>query len=184
MLKNEFKLPFTGLLMVIAGCATYEPMPTVSSVELNRFMGDWYIVANIPTFLEKEAFNPLENYRLQDNGTIATTFTFNKGAPDGALKSYHPTAYVIDTETNALWGMQFIWPFKVDYRIVYLDSDYQNTIIARQARDYVWVMSRSPKVSADQLAVYRKIVEGFGYDMTQWQQPIHLSTVKKGTGKI
>jgi apolipoprotein D and lipocalin family protein len=160
-------------LLVIMGCSSYAPMATVSSVDLKRFMGDWYVVANIPTFIEKEAYNPLENYRLEDDGTIATTFTFNDGSFDGELKTYHPKGYVLDSTTNALWGMQFIWPIKSDYRIVYLDEDYQNTIIARQARDYVWVMSRRPEISPQRYAHLKKVVEQLGYDVSRLQQPPH-----------
>ena len=43
---------------------------------LERFMGDWYVIANIPTPLEKGAHNAVESYRLDSNGTVATTFTF------------------------------------------------------------------------------------------------------------
>ena len=51
------------------------PMQTVDFVDLPRFMGDWYVVANIPTRLEKGAHNPIESYRLDTDGTIATTFS-------------------------------------------------------------------------------------------------------------
>ncbi|MGB5735066.1 MAG: lipocalin family protein, partial [Thiohalocapsa sp.] len=50
-------------------------MDTVAKVDLERFMGDWYVVANIPTFVEKGAHNPVESYALNPDGTIATTFT-------------------------------------------------------------------------------------------------------------
>ena len=53
-------------------------MPVVDYVDLDRFMGDWYVIANIPTFLEKDAYNPLENYKLENDGTISTTFTLIK----------------------------------------------------------------------------------------------------------
>ena len=164
LLNNSFlKLIRLFPVLMLIGCSSYAPMPTVQSVDLQRFMGDWYVVANIPTFIEKEAFNPLENYDLQDDGSIATTFTFNKGALDGPLKTYRPTGYIKDTETNALWGMQFIWPFKGDYRIVYLDENYQNTIIAREARDYVWVMSRQAEISQRQFDRFMLIIQQLGY---------------------
>ena len=54
------------------------PMDTVDYVDLPRFMGDWYVIANIPTPFEKDAHNPIETYKLDGDGTIATTFTFNK----------------------------------------------------------------------------------------------------------
>ena len=44
-------------------------------VDVDRFMGDWYVIANIPTFAEKGAHNAVESYRLDADGTIATTTT-------------------------------------------------------------------------------------------------------------
>ena len=39
--------------------------------------------------------------------------------------------------------MQFIWPFKAEYRIIYLSKDYSQTVIGRTKRDYVWIMART-----------------------------------------
>ena len=44
---------------------------TVESVNLDRFMGEWYVIAHIPTFIEKNAFNAVESYELNKDGTIA-----------------------------------------------------------------------------------------------------------------
>jgi apolipoprotein D and lipocalin family protein len=60
--------------------------------------------------------------------------------------------------------MQFIWPIKAEYRIVYLDSDYQHTIIARNARDYVWIMARTPQISDAEYKTLTDLVAGYGYD--------------------
>lgn len=141
-------------------------MKTVDSVDIDRFMGDWYVIANIPTFLEKEAYNAVENYTLNNDGTIATTFTFRKGGFDGKEKQYNPKAWITDTETNATWGMQFIWPIKADYRIVYLDEDYSQTIIGRQKRDFVWIMARTPQISDDDYQRLLQQVADLGYDLS------------------
>ena len=74
--KNLFKSIFIlMLLFAIIGCTTGPPIHTVDSVDLERFMGDWYVIANIPTFIEKNAYNAVESYRLAEDGTIETTFT-------------------------------------------------------------------------------------------------------------
>lgn len=152
----------------LGGCAADAPeLDTVDYVDLERFMGDWYVIASIPTFIEDEAYNAVESYELNDDGTIATTFTFCEGSLDGDLEQYHPTGFVRDEESNAVWGMQFIWPIKADYRIVWLTPDYSQTVIARNKRDYVWIMARSPHISGDD---YRRIVEfvaGIGYDVSE-----------------
>ena len=133
------------LLTLISGCQTMKPIHTVEYVDLERFMGDWYVIANIPTFIEKNAYNAVETYRLNKDGTVATTFKFNKGALDGPVKEYHPRGYVSDDPSNAVWGMQFIWPFKTEYRIIYLNEDYSTTVIGRTKRDYVWIMANDSR---------------------------------------
>ena len=133
----------TALLLIGTGCQTMKPIHTVDKVDLNRFMGDWYVIASIPSFIEKDAFNARESYKLDDDGTVATTFRFNKGSLDGPVKEYSPRGFIQDKQSNAVWGMQFIWPFKAEYRIIYLSKDYSQTVIGRTKRDYVWIMART-----------------------------------------
>ena len=157
---------FLGLLGC-AGSPEREPIVTVDHVDLQRFMGDWYVIANIPTFIEKGAHNAIESYRLDDDGSIATTFTFREDGFDGKQKTYTPRGFVQDTESNAIWGMRFIWPLKGDYRIVYLDEDYTQTVVGRQKRDYVWIMARSPAIpDADYQRILALLAEQ-GYDTTK-----------------
>ena len=101
---------FLVSMLLCAGCATMPPIRTERSVDLERFMGDWFVIANIPTRLEKNAYNAVESYRLDENGVIRTTFRFNKGGFDGPLKTYHPKGFIRDKQSNAVWGMQFSGP--------------------------------------------------------------------------
>jgi apolipoprotein D and lipocalin family protein len=141
-----------------------EPIHTVNEVDLNRFAGKWYVIASIPTFIEKEAYNAVESYRVAADGTIETTFTFNKGGLDGPLKTYRPRGYIRDKKSNAVWGMQFIWPFKAEYRIIYLSNDYAETVIGRTKRDYVWIMARRPSISDDTYQRIIEFIQSQGYD--------------------
>ena len=142
-------------------------MRTVDYVDLERFMGDWYVIANIPTFIEKGAHNAVESYRLDDDGTIATTFTFREDGFDGEQQRYEPRGFVRDDPSQAVWGMQFIWPFKAEYLVIYLSDDYSRTIIGRSARDYVWLMARSPQIGADEYDAMLRILDEAGYDVSR-----------------
>ena len=133
-------------------------------------MGDWYVIANIPTFLEKGAYNAVESYRLDEHGVIRTTFQFNKGGFDGPLKTYHPKGFIRNKESNAVWGMQFIWPIKAEYLILYVSEDYRRTIIGRTKRDYVWIMARTPQMSEEDYGMLLKVVEEAGYDISKVQK--------------
>ena len=150
-----------------------KPIKTVDYVDLNRFMGKWYVIANIPTFIEKDAFNAVEHYQMDKDGTIATTFTFNKGSLDGPLKEYNPRGFIRDEQSNAVWGMQFFWPFKAEYRIIYLAEDYSTTVIGRTKRDYFWVMARAPSLPEEQYASIMKFLQEQGYDISQVQKVVH-----------
>jgi apolipoprotein D and lipocalin family protein len=156
----------------LAGCATGKrpPIRTVEHVDLPRFMGDWYVIANIPTFVETEAYNAVESYRLDSDGTIDTVFTFRKGGFDGKEKRYNPRGFVVDTDSNAVWGMQFVWPFRGDYRIVYLNDDYTQTVIGREKRDYVWIMARQPSIPEGDYQRILRLLEEEGYDISQIQK--------------
>jgi apolipoprotein D and lipocalin family protein len=157
------------LVLALTGCAgtPFDPMPTVPYVDLPRFMGDWYVIASIPTFIEKGAHNAVESYRLDADGTIATTFTFRAGGYDGEPRRYTPRGFVVDRSSNALWGMQFVWPIKADYRIAWLEPDYSLTLIARQKRDYLWIMARTPSIADADYQRMVKAAAALGYDTTR-----------------
>ena len=144
VLKKIRSLSCAAAALLLGGCQSPAPLATVPQVDLQRFMGPWYVIANIPTFIEKGAHNAVESYRLDADGTIATIFTFRAGGFDGEEKRYTPRGFVVDRSTNAVWGMQFLWPIKADYRITYLADDYSVTVISRIQRDYVWIMARKP----------------------------------------
>lgn len=165
------KIVATGLLpLMITACSSHPPIRTAEQVDIPRFMGDWYVIANIPTFIEQGAHNAVESYAMNENGTIATTFSFRADSFDGEQKVYHPTGYIFDRDSNAVWGMQFIWPIKADYRIVYVNEDYTHTIIGRIKRDYVWIMARTPQISDTTYNKLVTILKQEGYDVSKLQR--------------
>ncbi len=172
MRKSRLLITLLALFPVL-GCQTMEPIHTVPSVDLNRFMGDWYVIANIPTSIEKDAYNAMESYRLAEDGTIDTTFTFNKGGFDGPQKKYRPRGFIQDRDSNAVWGMQFFWPFKAEYRIIFLNEDYTTTVIGRTKRDYVWIMARQPSIPDEDFAMILNFLEDQGYDISKVKKVPH-----------
>jgi apolipoprotein D and lipocalin family protein len=153
-----------------AGCRSVTLAPfTLPPVDLDRFMGDWYVIANIPTPFVKNAYNAVQNYQLNADGTIATTFTYNEGGFDGRKRTLTPRGYVREGTSNAEWGLQF-GPILAEYLIAYVDPDYTETVIARSSRDFVWIMARTPAISD---AAYDRLVGQigkWGYDTEKLQR--------------
>jgi apolipoprotein D and lipocalin family protein len=166
--------------LLLSACRSYPPLPTVAHVDLPRFMGDWYVVAHIPASAEAEAYNAVESYRLEADGTIATTYAFRDGGFDGEIVVMEPSGVVRDAQTNATWGMQFFWPLRFEYLITYLDEAYATTIVGRTARDYAWIMARTPDLSAEAFARLEAELVRQGYDLAglrrvphRWPDPEH-----------
>ncbi len=167
---------FAVAIILISGCGTMQPkIQTVASVDLEQFMGDWYVVGHIPTFIEKQAFDAIERYELNDDGTIATTFTFNKGEHDGPAKRYTPKGFVCDGTNSAEWRMRFVWPLKSEFLIAHLDEAYTETIVARSRRDYVWIMTRSPEITQEAYERLVGRVGEMGYDVSKVRRVPHRS---------
>ena len=154
-----------GIGTLLAACASTPPtIPPVASVDLPRFMGDWYVIAQIPTYIERKAFDSVESYRLDEDGKIRTTFRYRNGSADAPLKTMEPVGRVVPGTNNAVWEMQFVWPIQAEYVIVDLAPDYSRTIVGRSKRDYVWLMARTPRLPAPELAAAIEKIRVLGYD--------------------
>ena len=142
-------------------------IPPVAQVDLPRFMGDWYVIAHIPTFVEKDAYDAIETYAMREDGKVQTTYRQRKGGFDAPVKTLHPVGTVRPGTGNAVWGMQFVWPIKAEYVIVYVDDTYQQTIVGRSKRDYVWVMARTPTISDADYDLHVARLRDLGYDVSK-----------------
>ncbi len=148
----------------IGGCSSYPPLPSPDYVDLERFMGRWYVLGYTPILVDEQAHNAIEHYRLDEENKIQTTYQFRDGGFYGKLKTYTPVGWVHDKSTNAQWRMQFIWPFRSDYIILYIAEDYSRTIVVHPSRKYAWIMQREPDISDQDYETMLDILESEGVD--------------------
>ena len=127
-------------------------------------MGDWYVIAHIPSFVERHAYDAVESYALRPDGRIQTTFRYRNKSFEAPLRTMRPVGTVKPGTGNAVWGMQLVWPIKAQYIIAYLDPSYTETIIARDARDYAWIMARTPRIADEEFAADVERLRQMGYD--------------------
>jgi apolipoprotein D and lipocalin family protein len=165
------KLPKTllvacAVLLNVGACASeLPPITPVAHVDLPRFMGNWYVIATIPTRFEKNAYDALEVYTLKPDGNVATSFHFREGSFDGEKKDIHSTGIVRPGSGNAVWGVQVFWPLKAQYVVAWLKDDYSQVIVARDARDYMWAMARTPTIAPADYDALLARVKALGYPL-------------------
>jgi apolipoprotein D and lipocalin family protein len=124
------------------------PMQSVPYVDLDRFMGRWYMIANIPFFAERGNVGTYVTYSRRPDGLIDDLYTAYDafGLPpftkNGLIEITNPM-------TGAEGRITFLKPLWQDYAVLYLDRDYRYTVIGHPSRDYAWVFAREPKVPQD-----------------------------------
>lgn len=187
-------LPLLLLNLLLGACVGVQPradstVPLAKDVDLARYMGDWYVIAHIPTERDATAHNAMENYTLNADGSIATTYRNRLGGFGGEKKLMTPTAFVVPNTGNALWGMRFQipgtaipWPPHYEYRVAHVEPDYSVAIVARSQKDFLWLFSRRPEMADAELERYRRLIASWGYDAgklarvpQQWPNPADAS---------
>lgn len=164
-------------MALVSACSLRPPagFPVEESVDVDRYMGSWYVIAHIPPGPTRNSYNSIERYYRGPGNEIQTVFTYNEGGFDGERKVMLPKGFVLD-DSGAVWGMRFFWPLKMQYLISYVDEDYQNTIVSRSKLDWVWIMSREPSMDESTYADMVRRVEKIGYDASRLrkvpQQPL------------
>jgi apolipoprotein D and lipocalin family protein len=166
LIRTLSTLGLAGLAaFVLPGCNA--PMRTVSHVDLTRYQGDWYVIANIPYWLEDGKVATFDRYRLRPDGTMDNEYWFRRGSFDAPEEVWRGTAWVHDTTTNAEWRVRFWWPLSADYLVIDLDPDYRWAAIGHPSRDYFWILARDRQLDPE---IQRGILERAalqGYDTSK-----------------
>ena len=171
--KKHFLFPLLLLSVygpAAAGGQTEAFHETVPYVDLERFSGDWYVIAVIPTPFEKDAANGIENYSINEDGTIRVRYTFRKGSPEGEEKVMYQKGWIYNSETNADWRVRPIWPLKLPYYVLELAEDYSYTVIGTNNYKYLWIMAREPAMNETVYNELVKLMAERGYDTDKIQR--------------
>lgn len=150
------------------------PLRTVEHVELQRYLGTWYEIASYPQRFQRGCTATTANYAPGDDGEIVVRNRCRKGSLDGKLDEAVGRARVVDTTSNAKLEVSFFGPFWGDYWIIDLGDGYEYAVVGHPSREYLWILSREPKLPP---ATYDGILERLreqGYDTSKLvvtQQP-------------
>lgn len=156
-----------GFLLLAACARAGDPIRPVAQVDLSRYMGRWYVIASIPTRFERDGYNPVETYRRMPDGNVCTSFRFRPGNATAPVKMIHSVASVVPGSGNAEWKVHLFAFLRAQYVVAWLAPDYSRVIVARDKRDYMWLMARTPQIStADYQAMLARLA-AMGYDLAR-----------------
>ena len=80
--------------VALSACSHYAPLPTVTAVDVPKYMGVWYEQVLIPNRFQRMCVvDTKATYALQDDGTVSVTNSCRKA--DGVLESVVGVAKVV-----------------------------------------------------------------------------------------
>lgn len=140
--------------------------PNVSSVNLKRYSGSWYEIASIPLRIQRGCACTQANYSLTEKGTInITNACWRNGWPSVARGK----AWSISKDNHEL-KVQFFWPFKGSYKILYVDSDYQYAVVGTKSHSHLWILARKPVIPQKTLDALLDLASSHGYASNKIRQ--------------
>jgi len=156
------------ILSYTSSVFSYNILPTAKSVNLSRYIGTWYEIAAIPNYFQKDCFCTTVNYSLPKNANYMKIYNFcRKGSNKGKISDVNGKGFVVKGSGNAKLRVQFFWPFRGDYWIIYLNKEYKYAMVGEPSRERLWIISRKPKMSLKIYNRLKRVAQDYGYDTSK-----------------
>lgn len=145
------------------------PLQTIARLDVARYMGTWYEIAKHPNRFQRQcAADTQALYRQREDGQLDVinscrqangerTEAIGRARQLGAADS--PRLEVRFAPAWLSW-LPMVWG---DYWVIDLDPAYQLVAVSEPKREYLWILSRTPRVDAPayQALLGRLQLQGF-----------------------
>ncbi len=142
------------------------PVPeVVKQVDLNQYAGRWYEIASSKPIFQKDCVCTTADYTLQADNSVKVVNTCRQKTVDGALNQVEGVAKLgsAPAKLKVSFG-GFESPFS-NYWIVDLADDYRYAVVSSFLRDPIFILSRTPELSAEDMATIRAHLQKDGFNL-------------------
>lgn len=144
-----------------APATSSDPLTTIPSLDVPRYMGTWYEIAKYPNRFQKQCvadtraqYSPMEDGRVK----VVNRCRVENGQVDeasGVARQVGPgSSPKLEVRFAPAWlsFLPFVWG---NYWVIDLDEQYQLAAVSEPKREYLWILSRTPKVDP---AIYNALM--------------------------
>lgn len=177
MRKTIFAL---ALLATLPGCAAVfdkhpvgnaaVPQPA-KTVDIQQYLGKWYEIARYEQGFQKDCEGVTATYAMRDDGSISVLNTCRK--PDGKLSDAKGRAKIVGDRNGAKLKVSFFGPFYGDYWVLDRADDYAWAIVGEPDGRYLWILSRTPDLTVQEVAALYAKAAALGYDTSYLRRTRH-----------
>lgn len=140
------------------------PVRSVGVLDLARYAGKWYEIAAFPMFFQRNCIGETTaEYAAKEDGELSVT---NRCRTENGFDQAVGRTWVPVTNRTAELKVSFFWPFSSDYWVIGLDKAYRWAVVGNPNRKYLWILSRTPKLSRGEIDQALQAARNEGYDLS------------------
>ena len=172
MVHTRYKYFFALIFIAFTGLApAAQPLPTVPAVDLPRYLGTWFEIAKFPNWFQRKCVaNTRAEYSLRSDGSLQVTnrCKMASGKVDEAIGMARQIGSASSPKLQVRFAPDWlslipaVWG---DYWVIALDENYQWVAVSEPGRDYLWVLSRTPRMEPQTYADLMLRLSGLGLDV-------------------
>ena len=174
-IRSFATLASLAVVVLLAGCSSTPVNPNpraaqehrLATVDLPRYMGRWYIIANIPYFGEKDYVAGQSEWKLRADGKIDDAYIGRKGGFDSPETRREFVDTVLPDTGNAHWRVRIFWPIHVSQLTLYVDPMYQVTVLGYPDKSLAWIFARTPYLPEAKYQEMLGKLDEQGYDVSR-----------------
>ena len=155
-MNKIYSVFFSACILVFSlsayGQGSDVPVKTISSLDVQRYMGAWYEIAKYPNWFQKKCVsNTKAVYSARTDGTLKVLNSCKTA--EGQVSEAEGTARQIGANDSPKLEVRFapawlsfipmVWG---DYWVIDLDPQYQVAVVSDPHREYLWILSRTPQL--------------------------------------
>jgi dehydrogenase/reductase SDR family protein 12 len=123
---------------------------TDTPIDIQKFMGKWHVLANIPLSVEVGAYNGIENYTWnEEKKVVDVLFEYHpKGAkPENPKSKSEMRAAIKNSPIDTFWALNpkilgVYLPLGLSYLLLYVAPDDSYCIVGVPDRSALWIMTK------------------------------------------
>lgn len=158
-MATKFFTLLASVLLPIACSGQKTDNTPVRYFNPDLYLGNWYEIARFNHSFERGIEYATARYTMTDKGTVKVV---NSGIKEGKKKTSIGKAKF--TKTPGILRVSFFGPFYSDYRVLMVTSDYRYALVGSKSSNYLWILSRTPKVPEYILSSILTEARSRGYD--------------------
>ena len=146
----------------------------VKDFEIERYMGQWYELASIPQFFQRNcARNTTAQYTLLDNGQVKVLNSCESEEKElieaeGRARLQKGAEYASELEVTFLKLIRWIWAASGEYIVKYIDTDYSVALTGDSKNKTGWILSRNATLSLEDYVFLEKELKSLNYDTCEF----------------